>query len=135
MVEERGTPVGRPPQSQFNSLLSPLPLFKRHHSQKWERSGPWSRDPKALVAQRRRQIGRADRYARYQQILALSQAGLSRAIARHLHLSRGCVHRYVTAKQFPERALPGTRGSPSALPAVSAPALEGGLPQSATTRR
>jgi transposase len=28
-----------------------------------------------------------------------------------VHLSRGCVHRYVTAESFPERALPGKRGS------------------------
>jgi transposase len=34
-----------------------------------------------------------------------------RAIARQLHLSRGCVHRYVTAESFPERALPGKRRS------------------------
>ncbi len=68
--------------------------------------------PHLTAAQRRRQISRANRYARYQQILALSREGLSqRAIARQLHLSRGCVHRYVTATSFPERALPGKRGS------------------------
>jgi len=57
------------------------------------------------AAQRRRQISRANRYARYEHILALSQQGFSqRDIARQLHLSRRTVHRFVTAKSFPERA-------------------------------
>ena len=65
-----------------------------------------------MAAELRRHISRANRYARYQQIRALSREGLSqRAIARQLHLSRGCVHRYVTAESFPERALPGKRQS------------------------
>jgi transposase len=68
--------------------------------------------PQLSAAQRRRQVSRANRYTRYQQILALSRQGLSqREIARQLHLSRGCVHRYVTAERFPERALPGKRRS------------------------
>jgi transposase len=68
--------------------------------------------PQLSAAKRRQQISRANRYGRYQQILALSRQGISqREIARQLHLSRGCVHRYVTAERFPERTLPGKRGS------------------------
>jgi transposase len=76
-------------------------------------AGPRSAQaPQLTAAQLRRQVSRANRYARYQQILALAREGLSqRAIARQLHLSRGCVHRYVTAESFPERALPGKRRS------------------------
>ena len=78
-----------------------------------EEAGPISAGtPQLSAAQLRRQVSRANRYARYQQILALSREGLSqRAIARQLHLSRGCVHRYVTAASFPERVLPGKRRS------------------------
>jgi transposase len=76
-------------------------------------AGPLSAPTAQLTAaQLRRQVSRANRYARYQQILALAREGLSqRAIARQLHLSRGGVHRYVTAESFPERALPGKRRS------------------------
>ncbi len=64
------------------------------------------------AAERRRQTSRANRYARYEQILALSRQGLSqREIARQLHLSRQTVHRFVTAESFPERALTGQRRS------------------------
>lgn len=68
--------------------------------------------PQLTAAQRRQQVSRANRYAHYLQIQTLAREGLSqRAIARQLHLSRGCVHRYVTAARLPERALPGKRQS------------------------
>ncbi len=64
------------------------------------------------VAEQRRQISRANRLARYEQIIALHRAGLSqRAIARHLHVSRKVVHRSVRAGTFPERAPTGRRPS------------------------
>jgi transposase len=64
------------------------------------------------VAEQRRQISRAHRLARYEQIIALHRAGLSqRAIARHLHISRKVVHRSVRAGTFPERAPTGRRQS------------------------
>jgi transposase len=64
------------------------------------------------AAERRRQISRANRYARYEQILTLHQQGRSqRDIARQLHLSRRTVHRFVTAESFPERAPTGQRRS------------------------
>jgi transposase len=64
------------------------------------------------VAEQRRQIRRAHRLARYEQIIALHRAGLSlRAIARHLHVSRKVVHRAVRAGTFPERAPTGRRPS------------------------
>ena len=40
VVEERGTPVGSSsPEPVQLTPVTPA-LFKRHHSQKWERSGP-----------------------------------------------------------------------------------------------
>ena len=64
------------------------------------------------AAQRRRQISRTNRLARYEQIVALHREGLSqRAIARQLHVSRKVVHRAVTAGTFPERAPTGQRQS------------------------
>ncbi len=64
------------------------------------------------AAERRRQVSRANRYARYEQILALSRQGFSqRDIARRLHLSRQTVHRFVIAESFPERAPTGQRRS------------------------
>jgi transposase len=64
------------------------------------------------VTEQRRQISRANRRARYEQIIALHRAGLSlRAIARHLHVSRKVVHRAVRAGTFPERVPTGKRHS------------------------
>ena len=64
------------------------------------------------VAEQRRQISRANRLARYEQIIALHRQGLSqRAIARQLHVSRKVVHRSVRAGTFPERAPTGKRQS------------------------
>lgn len=64
------------------------------------------------VTEQRRQISRAHRLARYEQIIALHRAGLSqRAIARQLHISRKVVHRSVRAGTFPERAPTGRRQS------------------------
>jgi transposase len=113
VVEERG-------KQASSSLQEPAPPFpaapvpvEAPPQQAVGEAGSISPEiPQLTVAQRRRQVSRANRYARYQQILALAREGLSqRAIARQLHLSRGCVHRYVTATSFPERALPGKRGS------------------------
>src|SRR6266849_228119 len=59
-------------------------------------------------AERKKKISRDKRYARYEHMLALHQAGMGqRAIARELHMSRRIVHRYLTAEAFPERA-PGS---------------------------
>ncbi len=64
------------------------------------------------AAERRRQISRANRFARYGHIVALSRQGLSeRTIARQLHVSRQLVHRFVTAGSFPERAASSRRQS------------------------
>jgi hypothetical protein len=64
------------------------------------------------AAQKRRQISRANRLARYEQIITLHREGLSqRAIARQLHVSRKVVHRSVRAGTFPERAPTGRRQS------------------------
>src|SRR5437870_1205738 len=64
------------------------------------------------VAEQRRQISRANRLARYEQIIALHRQGLSqRAIAQQLHVSRKVVHRSVRAGAFPERAPTGRRQS------------------------
>ncbi len=64
------------------------------------------------AAERRRQINRANRFARYEHIVALSHQGLSeRLIAQQLHLSRQLVHHFVTAGSFPERAASSHRQS------------------------
>ena len=64
------------------------------------------------VAEQRRQISRANRLARYEQIITLHRQGLSqRAIARRLHVSRKVVHRSMRARAFPERAPTGRRQS------------------------
>jgi transposase len=59
-------------------------------------------------AERKKKISRDKRYARYEQVLALHQAGMGqRAIAREMHMSRRIVRRYLSAEAFPERA-PGS---------------------------
>jgi transposase len=64
------------------------------------------------VTEQRRQISRANRLARYEQIIALHRQGLSqRAIARQLHVSRKVVYRSVRAGTFPERVPTGRRQS------------------------
>jgi transposase len=64
------------------------------------------------ITEQRRQISRALRLVRYEQIITLHREGLSlRAIARHLHVSRKVVHRSVRAGIFPERAPTGRRQS------------------------
>src|SRR5439155_11810314 len=56
-------------------------------------------------AERKKKISRDKRYARYEQVRALHQAGMGqRAIARSMHMSRRIVHRFLTAETFPERA-------------------------------
>jgi transposase len=64
------------------------------------------------MTEQRRQISRANRRARYEQIMALHREGLSlRAIARHLRVSRKVVHRSLRAGTFPERVPTGRRQS------------------------
>jgi transposase len=64
------------------------------------------------VVEQRRQVSRANRLSRYEQIIALHRQGLSqRAIARHLHVSRKVVQHSVRAGTFPERAPTGRRQS------------------------
>jgi len=59
-------------------------------------------------AEHKKKISRDKRYARYEQVLTLHQAGMGqRAIAREMHMSRRIVRRYLCADAFPERA-PGT---------------------------
>jgi transposase len=80
-----------------------------------ERGGP---EPAAehgrilTAAERRRQVSRTNRLARYEQVVTLSHQGFSeRAIARQMHISRQVVHRFVSAGRFPERAQAGKRQS------------------------
>jgi transposase len=108
-VEERGKPADSLPEEPAQPPpAAPLPVPAPPQQEAGEALAVSAETPQLAAAQRRQQVSRANRYARYQQIQALAQAGVSqRAIARQLHLSRGCVRRYVTAKSFPERALPG----------------------------
>jgi transposase len=96
--------------------VSPMPvdppqLHERAESE--QDPGSRSTEPHRLTAaQRRRQISRTNRLARYEQIVTLHREGLSqRAIARQLHVSRKVVHRAVRAGTFPERAPTGRRQS------------------------
>lgn len=69
-------------------------------------------------AERKKKISRDKRSARYEQLLALQQAGMSRrAMARELHMSRRIVQRYLSSDGFPERAAGSGRrtGSKSKL--------------------
>lgn len=63
------------------------------------------RPAKLPKAEQQRQLHRAQRLARYQNVRKLSRAGMSqRAIARHLDMSIHTVRAFVKADQFPERA-------------------------------
>jgi transposase len=67
-------------------------------------------------AERRRKMSRDKRYARYEEVLTLHQAGMGqRAIARQLRMSRQVVHRFVTSEGFPERASGTGEGRKSKL--------------------
>jgi transposase len=56
-------------------------------------------------AERKKKISRDKRSARYEQVLALHQAGMGqRAIARKLQMSRHVVQRFLASEAFPERA-------------------------------
>ena len=137
VVDKHGKGAGSSSQDAAHpSPASPMP-GEAPPQQELREAEPLSLDTRRLSAsQRRQQISRANRYARYQHIRALSEQGLSqREIARQLHLSRGCVHRYVTAERFPERALPGKGRSllDPYLPYLRQ-RLPAGLPQRAATR-
>jgi transposase len=59
-------------------------------------------------AERKKKISRDKRYARYEHVIALHQAGMGqRAIARELQMSRRIVQRFLTGDAFRERA-PGS---------------------------
>jgi transposase len=56
-------------------------------------------------ADRKKQISRDKRMARYKLVMALHRAGMGqRAIARELQMSRHIVQRFITTPAFPERA-------------------------------
>jgi len=115
VVEEHGKPASLSPAEPAQpTAATAVPDQGPPRQAVGEAGAVAAETPQLTAAQRRRQVSRANRYARYQQILALARAGLSqRAIAGQLHLSRGCVHRYVTAESFPERAQPGQTWEPA----------------------
>jgi transposase len=85
----------------------------QQHERAEQDPGARATEPHTLTAaERRRQISRTSRFARYEQIVTLHREGLSqRAIARQLHVSRKVVRRSVRAGTFPERAPTGRRQS------------------------
>ena len=88
----------------------PAPEDERAGAPQGQRPGAGTR--LLTVAEQRRQISRANRLARYEQIIALHRQGRSqRAIARQLHVSRKVVQRSVRAGTFPERVPTGRRQS------------------------
>ena len=82
----------------------------RHMPQEARRS---SQQSSALsAAERRSQVSRANRYARYEAVRALHQQAFSdREIARRMKLSRPTVHQFIIAEAFPEISRPPYRGS------------------------
>ena len=63
--------------------------------------------------ERQKKISRDKRYARYEEVMALYQAGMAqRAIARQLGVSRKLVAHFVSSPAFPERS-PGSGQKPS----------------------
>jgi hypothetical protein len=64
------------------------------------------------MAQSRSQVSRANRAALYEAVRALHQQAIfEREIARHLHMSRQTVHKFLVSESFPERSRPPYRGS------------------------
>ena len=82
----------------------------RHMSQTGRRS---SRQSGALsAAERRSQVSRVNRSARYEAVRALHQQAFSdREIARRMKLSRVTVHQFIVAEAFPEISRPPYLGS------------------------
>jgi len=72
-----------------------------------------SRQPGTLsAAERRSQVSRVNRYARYEAVRELHQQAFSdREIARRMKLSRPKVHQFIVAEAFPEISRPPYRGS------------------------
>jgi len=82
----------------------------RHMPQEARRSARKSSDLSA--AERRSQVSRANRYARYEAVRTLHQQAFSdREIARRLKLSRPTVQKFIGADAFPEISRPPYRGS------------------------
>ena len=103
----------RPTEFPEVSAVPVDPPQQHERAESLQDPGARSTEPHALTAaQRRRQISRTNRLARYEQIVTLHREGLSqRAIARQLHISRKVVHRSVSAEAFPERVPTGRRQS------------------------
>jgi transposase len=82
--------IATPDDDDVTTISLPLPDVQR------------ARDPYRKRVQEQR---RAQRLARYEQILALHQAGaLQQEIAERLNITRATVSRYLKATSFPERA-------------------------------
>ncbi|NJN47767.1 MAG: ISL3 family transposase [Candidatus Competibacteraceae bacterium] len=103
-----GVTLTAAPEPPADSHRSP---FVNHatHPLSLEKAAPAATLPKA---ERQRQIRRAQRLERYQNVRELHKAGVSqRAIARQLDMSFRTVRAFVKADQFPERATPRPRAS------------------------
>ncbi len=100
---------GKSPQSPGSQQEDEEKQF-RHMPQAGRRS---SRQSGTLsAAERRSQVSRANRYARYEAVRALHQQAFSdREIARRMKLSRVTVHQFIVAEAFPEISHPPYRGS------------------------
>src|SRR6266567_4265712 len=103
----------RPTELPEVSAVPVDPPRQHERAEHLQDPGAGSTEPRTLTAaQRRRQISRTNRLARYEQIVTLHREGRSqRAIARQLHVSRKVVHRSVRAGTFVERAPTGRRQS------------------------
>jgi transposase len=108
---ERRVDASSPLSSEFPEASPVLDETPKADGEPCPASGTAKPRPQT-AAERRRQISRANRLARYEHIVALSGQGLSeRTIARQLHVSRQLVHRFVTAGSFPERVASSRRQS------------------------
>jgi len=137
VVEEQGKEAGSSSQDPAQPSLAALVPVQAPPQQEVGEAGSISAEPPQLsAAQRRRQISRANRYARYEQIRALAGQGRERAGNRPAAASES----WVRASLRDRRAFSRTRSAWQAseptrpVPAVSAPALGAGLPQRAATR-
>ena len=109
--DERQANASSHPTSEFPAA-SPVPEETLKADGEPAPASSAANAPPLTAAERRRQINRANRSARYEHIVDLFGQGLSeRTIARQLHISRQLVHRFVTAGSFPERTPSSRRPS------------------------
>ena len=137
VVEEHGKQADSSPEEPVQpSPAAPLPVQALPRPAVGEAGTVSAETPQLTAAQRRRQVSRANRYARYQQILALAREGRERACHRPTTASESwmCASLRGRYKFSRTRFARQTWEPARSLPALPSPALGAGLPQRAATR-